>query len=512
MSQVNNLGNSGGALAVVETLTGNTGGAVGPDGAHNINVVGTAGQVTVTGNPGTNTLTISLSGGGAAIDSIGTQTGTNPIEPTGAGLVTINGAVVAAGTNPVRSDGTGANTMAIEVQISQAIASTDATKIGLCNFDSGSFSVDANGFVALKGGTEAIDSIGVDAATGPGTNPVLPTAGGLVTVNGAVVAAGTNPIRTNSLAANVYQIQAQISQAIASTDATKIGLSNFSSAHFAVDSNGFVTLVGGGQAVDSFIPNSGTSPVVPAADGSITLQGTGSITVVGGTNSLTPQLTGLTNHAIQVGAGTATLTQVGPTATAGQVLQSAGSSADPAFSTATYPSTTTVNQILYSSATNTVSGISASIDGVLISNHATGVPSWLANGTAGYVLTAQSGAPPAWAPDTTGIIPWTAESSSFNALANHGYFITGDSVVATLSGPYNEGDIVDFIITNEASIVANIFTIFHSNYISISGVTGNNNATVTTETSSGATISLVFRNAISPTWYASSVTGVWTLN
>lgn len=46
---------------VVETLTGNTGGAVGPDGAHNIFVLG-AGSISVGGNPGTNTLTITHTG------------------------------------------------------------------------------------------------------------------------------------------------------------------------------------------------------------------------------------------------------------------------------------------------------------------------------------------------------------------------------------------------------------------------------------------------------------------
>jgi len=64
--------------------------------------------------------------------------------------------------------------------------------------------------------------------------------------------------------------------------------------------------------------------------------------------------------------------------------------------TATYPATTTVNQLLYSSATNVVGEITAVIDGVLISDHATGAPSWLANGTAGQVLTANTGAPPSW--------------------------------------------------------------------------------------------------------------------
>ncbi len=45
--------------SVVETLTGNSGGAVGPDGANNINVVGDTTTIDVVGNPGTNTLTIS---------------------------------------------------------------------------------------------------------------------------------------------------------------------------------------------------------------------------------------------------------------------------------------------------------------------------------------------------------------------------------------------------------------------------------------------------------------------
>jgi len=100
---------------------------------------------------GAGTITIGLSGGATAIDSIGVQTGTNPIAPDSNSLVTINGAVVAAGTNPVRSDGTGANTLAIEVQTSQALVAADATKIGLSNFDSASFAVAATGFVTLNG-------------------------------------------------------------------------------------------------------------------------------------------------------------------------------------------------------------------------------------------------------------------------------------------------------------------------------------------------------------------------
>jgi hypothetical protein len=185
---------------------------------------------------------VSLIGGSVGVTSFAVQTGTSPVTPTGGGLVTVNGSVVLAGTNPIRTNGTGANTYAIEVQISQALAATDATKIGFANFNSADFSVDANGFVSLLGSGQAIDSIGVDATSGTGTNPVLPTVAGLITVNGALIAAGTNPIRSVSTAPNVYQIQVQTSQALAAADSTKVGLSNFDSSSFTVAATGFVTL------------------------------------------------------------------------------------------------------------------------------------------------------------------------------------------------------------------------------------------------------------------------------
>jgi hypothetical protein len=64
---------------------------------------------------------------------------------------------------------------------------------------------------------------------------------------------------------------------------------------------------------------------------------------------------------------------LGGTATAGQILRS-GSSAAPSWSTATYPATTGANQLLYSSATNTVGGLATANDGVLVTN-GSGVPS-----------------------------------------------------------------------------------------------------------------------------------------
>ena len=64
---------------------------------------------------------------------------------------------------------------------------------------------------------------------------------------------------------------------------------------------------------------------------------------------------------------------LGQTATANQIILS-GSDAAPSWSTATYPVTTTANQLLYSSATNTIVGLSTANNGVLITSGA-GVPS-----------------------------------------------------------------------------------------------------------------------------------------
>lgn len=67
MSQAGILNNSVSSV-FVETLTGNSGGPVGPT-AGNINVVG-SGSVSVAGNPGTSTLTISTSGAGLSWSAI----------------------------------------------------------------------------------------------------------------------------------------------------------------------------------------------------------------------------------------------------------------------------------------------------------------------------------------------------------------------------------------------------------------------------------------------------------
>jgi ATP-dependent protease HslVU (ClpYQ) peptidase subunit len=79
------------------------------------------------------------------------------------------------------------------------------------------------------------------------------------------------------------------------------------------------------------------------------------------------------------------------TATANQILLS-GSSTTPAWSTATYPATTTINQLLYSSANNVIGGVTTANNGSLVTSN-TGVPS-IQTLTAGQILIGTTGAAP----------------------------------------------------------------------------------------------------------------------
>ncbi len=281
------------------------------------------------------------------------------LSPT-AGNWNIFGAAVASGTTPVATSGTG-STLTVNVQISQAIASTNATNVGLAAFNSTYFTVDANGFVSISGTT-----IG-QTITGNTGGALSPTAGNW-NILGTSTAAGTTPVQTAG-SGSTLTVQVQKAQAIASTNATNVGLAAFDSSDFTVDANGFVSLSGGGSG-QTITGNTGGA-LSPTA-GNWNIVGTGSITTSGSVSTLTVQLTGLNNHAIQIGAGTATLTQLGA-GTTGQVLQT-NTTADPTWSTATYPSTTTVSQLLYSSATNVVSGLATANGGVL-STSSSGVPS-----------------------------------------------------------------------------------------------------------------------------------------
>lgn len=79
------------------------------------------------------------------------------------------------------------------------------------------------------------------------------------------------------------------------------------------------------------------------------------------------------------------------TATARQMFQS-GASGAPAWSTTTWPATTTINRLLYSNAANTVTEL-ATINGAALTANSTGVPSWRALSNGQLIIGNTGGSP-----------------------------------------------------------------------------------------------------------------------
>jgi hypothetical protein len=269
--------------------------------------------------------------------------------------------------------------------------------------------------------------------------------------------------------------------------------------------------------------NADTGSATPSGN-AITLAGSGSIATTGSGSTISTALTGLTNHALLVGAGTSTITKVGPSSTTGQVLQSQGASADPAFSTATYPSTTTVNQILYSSSTNVVAGLATANSGVLTTS-AAGVPvvtQLSSNGslligsgsgaptsatlTAGTGISVTNGANSITITATGAGFPWTDTSGSVSALVNNGYFITG-TCTSTLPGSPSQGDTIKYSVdtTNILTIQANTGQVIRiGNQVS-------STAGTIVSTARGDSVVLVYRSTGTAWIHEGAPQGNWTI-
>ncbi len=207
-------------------------------------------------------------------------------------------------------------------------------------------------WVKLGSGSGALLNIITDA----GSSPVNPDINGNITMTGSRVSTttvGANVIRTDG-GTNTVTFDIQEAGSNTSTaSATKYGVCQFDSNQFNV-TNGFVNLKGtSGQAIQTVTGNSG-GVVGPDTNGNINLVGSTNITVAGTPLSNQEQisLTGITNHAVQVGSSTNTLTQVGPNSSTHALFMSQGASADPNFTTTGTPY---VSGISFDSGTNVLS-------------------------------------------------------------------------------------------------------------------------------------------------------------
>lgn len=146
------------------------------------------------------------------------------------------------------------------------------------------------------------------------------------------------------------------------------------------------------------------------------------------------------------------------TATANQIILS-GATAAPSWSTATFPPTTTINQMLYSSAANTVTGLATANSSALVTS-LTGVPTWLGPLTNGQIIIGSTGAIPVAASlsagsnititpgagtitiASSGNVTWTEATGATQAISdNNGYIANrGGGVAFSLPATSSVGD------------------------------------------------------------------------
>jgi len=211
------------------------------------------------------------------------------------GQITVAGSTVANGTNansPVASHSRGVNAYNIEVQVAGAVAGKpgDMFDAGVCSFETTQFTVDADGYVTLAGGSTAA----ILTLTDDNGDPTGPTAGDVI-LRGTAVANATyaKPIFFDGTpASSIVECTVQVATEVtgAPGDKNDAGICSFDDTAFAVDADGYVTLAGGaGPSIDSinvdFNTGPGTDPVVPDGTGVVAVSGN---TVANATNANAP--------------------------------------------------------------------------------------------------------------------------------------------------------------------------------------------------------------------------------
>lgn len=207
------------------------------------------------------------------------------------------------------------------------------------------------------------------------------------------------------------------------------------------------------------------------------------------------------------------------TGTANQMLQS-GSSSAPAWSSTTWPSTSTINRILFSTANNVIGEIAASNGGVLISN-ATGVPSMLANpGATGRVLQSVTANSAAWSgmayPTTAGanetlltsngtdIVYTTAKYPTAAGTAGTILRSDGTNISNTLATYPNTTTVNEILFSSATNTIAGIASAANGVLITSAGSVPSISATLPSAVQSNIT---TVGTVTSGTWNAGVIAG-----
>jgi len=355
-----------GGLGPVNTLTGNTGGPVPPDGSGNINVIG-SGVISVAGNPGTSTLTITGTGSipssfatdsGTAVPSGGVLTvhGVSPLTTSGSGsTVSISiGSVI-----PIADGGTNATSMAN----TDGVVYFDGTRLVTTAVGTATYVLTSNGAglaptfqAAASGGIVTLDgdsgsatgstvtiSGGTTGLTTTASSATMDLTGTLIVGNGgtgATTFTSHGVLLGNATGAITATANGTTGQLFTATTGSAPGWANAPASSISITGN-----TGGALTGASFTFTGGTTGLTFAGAGTTETLGGTLVVANGGTGAAT--LTGvligngtsavsgnaITQHDVLVGGASNAITSVAPGATSGVALVSQGSSSDPHFGT-----------------------------------------------------------------------------------------------------------------------------------------------------------------------------------
>jgi len=132
-----------------------------------------------------------------------------------------------------------------------------------------------------------------------------------------------------------------------------------------------------------------------------------------------------------------------PTGASGTILTGGGVGSNSVFTTATYPATTTVSQLLYSSSANVVAGL-ATANRAVVTTNATGVPVVTALATDGQLIIGSTAGAPAAATLTAGAgVTITNGSNSITVATSAVGTTWTDQTTTTVTMTANNGYIAD---------------------------------------------------------------------
>ncbi len=393
----------------------------------------------ISGNP-----VISLTGGFPAVEHLTGTTG-GQLNPDGSNNFNLLAGTVASGTTPVAINGSG-STLTTNIQRSQALASADATKIGLSNFDSARFSVDANGFVTTSG-TGVTQTL-----TGNTGGAISPTSGNfnIVTANSTPIFAGSGSTLTLDFGLTNLVLGTKPAGITTANENVGVGLGSLSSLTSGTDNSCL-----GWSAGASLSSGIGNTIFGSAAGGNLN---SSNFNVALGVNAL--QLANSITCTSNVSIGYTSLRQV----TTGAFNIGIGRGSGQNY-TSTESSNITISNDGVVGESNVIrigtqgtsggqqsSAFMAGITGVTVSGTApigvdtNGQFSSLGFGSSTQVLTSNgSSNSPTWQAATVVAITWNDVSGAFSPLKNNGYFATA-TANGTLPASPAQGDTIKFFV------------------------------------------------------------------